>query len=508
MSGPKLIEVRRMEAARERQRNRDRCATCGSEYTRLLQELRDWGKRLIQLGLPVADEVQPPEALRARIDGLLRQEFHHEAARIYGEEVARLRKLVEKRHNQFQEHLLAFGHRHRQWLRDCDAIAAGRTQLRERLQTAIPTSWPEDEQRRLRDSFRPALAEAVGPAPAGFPDSLEAIKTFEAAECAARTALAALRAAPEQLERELNATHARLLASRLAAQAPASPSLAEVLRPFKSAPEPAPREDHTAAEIARLLGELAAFSEDTFLQNARQKAESVRMERDSARRGVLAEALLIDCSVRLKERRQLARWREDVQQLIDSAAHLDDAAVDGIVAELRLLLAAERMADLEPVRLRLRAEIEAAEARREREFRRRALMESVRSLGYEASEGLETALVKGGRLVLRRPGEDEYAVELVADAELNQLQTALVRYSDTAEMTEQQKRRDREREERWCEDHGRLREQLAARGFESQFKMRLRPGEHPVKVIVDQSRSAAARAQAAQSDLRKTKPAP
>ena len=39
MSGPKLIELRRMRAALERQRNHDRCAAFGSEYARLLQEL-------------------------------------------------------------------------------------------------------------------------------------------------------------------------------------------------------------------------------------------------------------------------------------------------------------------------------------------------------------------------------------------------------------------------------------------------------------------------------------
>jgi hypothetical protein len=222
----------------------------------------------------------------------------------------------------------------------------------------------------------------------------------------------------------------------------------------------------------------------------------------------MAEALLMECAARLKDRRQFARWREEAQQLIDSAAHLDDAAVGGIVSELRRLLTAGRVADLEALRLRLRAAIETAEARREREQRRRALVESVRSLGYETSEGMETALVQGGRLVLRRPGEEEYAVELVTDPALNQVQTALVRYAETAEMTEQQKRRDREREEHWCEDHAQLREAMAARGFESQFKMRLRPGEHPVKVVVDQARSAAARGRAADNDLRKTKSAP
>src|SRR5205814_8087482 len=103
MSGPKLIELRRMRAALERQRNHDRCAAFGSEYARLLQEFHDWERRLSQLAVPAEDTVRPLEPIRAEIDHLLRQEAHHEAARIFGEGVSRLRAVVEKGRHRFEE---------------------------------------------------------------------------------------------------------------------------------------------------------------------------------------------------------------------------------------------------------------------------------------------------------------------------------------------------------------------------------------------------------------------
>ena len=102
---------------------------------------------------------------------------------------------------------------------------------------------------------------------------------------------------------------------------------------------------------------------------------------------------------------------------------------------------------------------------------------------------------------MRRADEDEYAVQMVANPDLNQLQTALVRYADNSEMTEQQKRRDREREETWCADHARLCEMMAGRGLETQFKMQIKPGEHPVKVVLNQARAALPRRQPVEKDL-------
>jgi hypothetical protein len=261
-------------------------------------------------------------------------------------------------------------------------------------------------------------------------------------------------------------------------------------------------EDKQGAEIDRVLAELAALSDDDFLQEARQKAASLRAETDPGRRRMLTEGLLLDSGARLRTLRQRAGLGEQARKLIDSVAHLADPAINDLVSELRRMVDSEDFRDLESVRLRIPAAMAAAEARREREYKRRALIDALKGIGYETNEGLETAFVKDGRLVLRRPGEDDYAVEMVANRDLTQLQTALVRFADSAEVTEQQRRRDMEREESWCQDHARLREQMAARGLETGFKMQLKPGEHPVKVLVD-AEAASSRRSSAEAPLKK-----
>lgn len=506
MSGPKLIELRRMRAARERQQNLDRCTGFASEYARLLEQFRRWAERLAAAGLQAPDKPLPLEQLRARIDSLLQQGFHHEAARIFGEEVSRLRGLVDGRRRLFQERMLLLQNRRDQLARDCEAITAERSRLADRLKTAIPTGWPEEEKRPFQALVHQALQGAIAPPVPESSDDPEALANLEQAANLAASSLAILRTAHQAFQTELDAAHTRSLSSSLtekAAEPSTSPALDALLRRFDAPATPPSPADSIAAQIPGLFAELATFSEDAFLQRARREFEKLRAQQDPAQRRLHTEALLLDCSARLQDLRRLEQQREDIQQLLDSAAHLADTAVQAVVSELRLLLASRRCVDLAPLRSRLQSAIAAAEAARERAYKRSAILDSLRALGYQTNEGLETALVKQGRLILRRSQADEYAVEMVADPDLNQLQTALVRFADSPELTEQQRRRDREREESWCQDHARLRRQMAARGLESAFRMQLKPGEHPVKVIVSDNRSAASRRKPVEKDLRR-----
>ena len=84
---------------------------------------------------------------------------------------------------------------------------------------------------------------------------------------------------------------------------------------------------------------------------------------------------------------------------------------------------------------------------------------------------------------MQKPGESEYAVEVVTNADLSVMQTAMIRYSDAAETTEQQHLRDCEQEETWCGDHQRIRAKLAQQGFATDFRLKIPAGQHPVKMM-------------------------
>src|SRR5205085_3974954 len=96
-----------------------------------------------------------------------------------------------------------------------------------------------------------------------------------------------------------------------------------------------------------------------------------------------------------------------------------------------------------------------------------------------------------------KPGDSEYAIEMVGNTDLSLVQTSMVRYAESGEASRAQKLRDIEREEEWCQDHSKLRERLAQRGLDARFKLKLPTGAHPVKIVQKQKRPAATRITAA-----------
>jgi hypothetical protein len=477
MSGPKLIEIRRMRAAQERQRNHDECAGGLAEYARLLGEIQEWVQRCASLGVIVQPELRSLESMRVEAAQRLYGEQHHEAARMVREELQKARDIRRSLPRRFQERVLELQQRHRQLVQEAELLEAERARFLRRMEAAIPPGNREAGIQSLRQAMQLELQKVSVPAPGEIPDSIEAVEKLEQNESLVATAGVALRSAKEHFDRELKSAQRDAIAAL--GPAVASRSLGEVIQSLS-----AKAEKSSPDEMDKLISELATMASAGVLQEFRERAATVRGRSDPAQRRLLQETFLIEGGLRLKTLREAAAWQNEAHALINSAAHVTDPGVETILGELREMLRAGGMPDLASMKTRLRAAVARAEATRDREEKRQALLASLKSIGYETSENLETAFVREGRLILRRAGDDEYGVEVVSDRELNQLQTALVRYAASPDVTEQQRRRDRDREESWCSDHTRLREQMAQRGLETAFKMQLEPGEHSVRVIV------------------------
>ena len=351
-------------------------------------------------------------------------------------------------------------------------------------QSAVPADWPAAERDRLLARAREARASFTAP-PALTADLSEAgVEKLTAAETRLDTAEHTVAILQHALEQEINATQKRLLSEHLGADAPRTVSLAEFLaRQPRPAAAPDPAEERAARKLDSLLAKMAVLQDTAGWADLMRRVESIRAEDDPSRRRSLYENLVLDASRRLTELRAIEQWLAAVDCLLADAAPYAGTAVDQVVAELRDLRRAGRIVPLEPWQLRLAETQQHELVRLERERRRRAILESLTELGYETSEGMGTALVRAGKLVVRKPGESDYAIEVVANQDLSQLQTAMVRYSDSTDLTEQQRLRDHEREEEWCADHARIREKIAQHGLTAKFKMQLPAGAHPVRVV-------------------------
>ncbi len=117
------------------------------------------------------------------------------------------------------------------------------------------------------------------------------------------------------------------------------------------------------------------------------------------------------------------------------------------------------------------------------EERRRAVLEGLASLGYEVSEGMMTAWVSGGRVVLRKPANPGYGVELSGGSQTDVMQVRAVGLGNPADPRDAG--RDKDMETIWCGEFERLQSLVAQAGGNVSIESARPVGQFPLKVVSD-----------------------
>ncbi|MBA9003801.1 response regulator receiver protein [Thermomonospora cellulosilytica] len=177
----------------------------------------------------------------------------------------------------------------------------------------------------------------------------------------------------------------------------------------------------------------------------------------------------------------------DRELVAEAAGRLADAGTD-----------AEAEALLTEVRLRVQQANERTAARREEERRQAALRDAAaqaeaerryvqdavtaafEELGYEVDAGFETLTARDGEVVLSRGAWPDHRVRMrVEDGRT--IRAAIVRTREPR--SEDDRRRDVERERQWCEAFEEARRRMAAAGVTATVTWRIEPGEHELPVV-------------------------
>jgi hypothetical protein len=176
----------------------------------------------------------------------------------------------------------------------------------------------------------------------------------------------------------------------------------------------------------------------------------------------------------------------DREFVAEAAGRLADAATDaeaeGLLTEVRLRVQAAngRTTARREAQRRTAAERDAAEqAEAERRYVLDAVTTAFEEMGYEVEAGFETLTARDGAVVLSRGGWPDHSVRMrVEDART--IRAAMVRAR--APQSEDDRRRDAEREREWCDAFEAARERLAAAGIGSTVTWRIEPGDHELPV--------------------------
>lgn len=228
-----------------------------------------------------------------------------------------------------------------------------------------------------------------------------------------------------------------------------------------------------------LLGELEVHDPKASIEAWRQKARATATAA-SNERALMLDSLVLELTTHVRAQRAHNAAKAAVEAVLSEIETLSSSEAVDWRTKLRAvleqsLLTAESQELAESARAWLAQENAHEDAREQRVAVLRALSE----LGYEVREGMIAAWTEQGRVVVHKPNEPFYGVELSAPATGNAFQTRVVAAGEQPRTNQ----RDREVEERWCSEFARLRALLAEDGFQTNLAQAHEPGTIPIKTF-------------------------
>lgn len=239
-------------------------------------------------------------------------------------------------------------------------------------------------------------------------------------------------------------------------------------------------EDPALARVDGLLGELRGLGIDPSPLGAR----IALLEAEApSRRSLLADSLLLDLATAVKDGRIQARLGSELRERRAELSVMKSPEAASLLAEIDNSLAAPTGIDSEDLVKRANFLIEEEFKAMAAEERRRAVLEGLASLGYEVSEGMATAWVQNGQIVLRKPANPGYGVELSGGSKSDLLQVRAVGIGSSTEARDVS--RDRDMETIWCGEFDRLKALVAKAGGNISIESARPVGQFPLKVVSD-----------------------
>ncbi|MDA9399844.1 MULTISPECIES: hypothetical protein [unclassified Bradyrhizobium] len=239
-------------------------------------------------------------------------------------------------------------------------------------------------------------------------------------------------------------------------------------------------EDPALGRVDTLLGELRGLGIDPSPFSDRV---ALLEAEPSARRSLIADSLLLDLAAAVKDGRASARLADELRARRAELSGMKSAEATSLVSEIEDALASPLPSNRQELVKRADVLIEEEFKAMAAAERRRAVLEGLASLGYEVSEGMATAWVQNGRIVLRKAANPGYGVELLGGSRSDLLQVRAVGIGSSAEARDAN--RDHDMETIWCGEFDRLKALVAKAGGNVTMEFARPVGQLPLKIVSD-----------------------
>ncbi|RYB04421.1 hypothetical protein [Lichenibacterium ramalinae] len=254
-------------------------------------------------------------------------------------------------------------------------------------------------------------------------------------------------------------------------------------------PADGPAPDARDVRLDALLAEAEATCTGEEFAAVSEGAALAAAEPSAGRRGLLVDSVTLEVSRTVARRRALQASLRRLRDLDASLEALETGNASAMRSRVSAAIASDDATLMDAVAIEA-AEVVGAETRAlAATARRKAVLEGLARLGYEVRGSMVTAWARDGRVVVHKPGSQDYGVELGAPADASRVQVRLV--GSDRPGSGRSAERDRDHEVGWCGDFSDLREHLAGAGGLVVVERASEPGAQAVKTVPAASLGAA-----------------
>ena len=257
--------------------------------------------------------------------------------------------------------------------------------------------------------------------------------------------------------------------------------------------------DPKTERLQAAIDELTGLDDPSSAQRFQGRLTNVLLEPAGPHRNLLIDSLEVELGQVLRAARATATRLDEIRLDLAELSQLgaaqdhaalcrrfeevltDSASLAGFAADVSTAVASAKSAS-------------AAQARRD------AVLQSLAALGYEVTEGLSTAWVADGKVVLRKADRPDYGVEISGGAAAARFQMRAVAF--TGPNGGPDLSRDRDAETLWCGDVTALKADSAHAGGDLVIERALAIGTTPLKRI--EIKGAAAQADIVRTPAQRT----
>jgi hypothetical protein len=226
---------------------------------------------------------------------------------------------------------------------------------------------------------------------------------------------------------------------------------------------------------------MAELDEMDFPQSRKvvfyKRLDAIYEEPSHDNRALKLDSLLIELATESREHKKRRGLQNELSLLKSQADALRGKKAEELSRQIEKAINTEKVRDLEKFLDGFAREIDELIVAQSVEQGREALIEALDSVGYRVTEGMNTAVVENGKLVVRKPAEEAYGVEVQSIAVTGKFQIRLVSGLPDSERSAKD---DQAEEERWCKELENISQILDKSGIDLGIEKALSPGAKPV----------------------------